>query len=321
MGLKTRKAAEVAEKRRVNAEMEARKHLLVKMGAERNVREAYLSGVVFAGLANDEEAPEIQSEEREILNGICESLDLDRSLIDAIITTEKSSIDDDTYMDLLCECLGLLTDIKLLDSFLEDFDRIWSVGKGNPSELKSWHNDFEEMVSADVAKALAERKSVEAKKAEEEKQRQAEAKRRAEEEDRKKERAAFDAWLEAISEQYGAMSTIPKGVPAELSRNANEFDVGKLDFDEIKQKILSGLKTCKRRKYFSLTLHFRPQWLRMAWKLLGYFALRFKLDDECLQVRSIKYLMKKTGDFDANETIVQSFKTCIEKYEGQGIKL
>lgn len=180
MGLKTRKAAEVAEKRRVNAEMEARKHLLVKMGAERNVREAYLSGVVFAGLANDEEAPEIQSEEREILNGICESLDLDRSLIDAIITTEKSSIDDNTYMDLLCECLGLLTDIKMLDSFLEDFDRIWSAGKGNLSELKSWHNDFEEMVSADVAKALAERKSVEAKKAKEEKQRQAEAKRAAE---------------------------------------------------------------------------------------------------------------------------------------------
>ena len=72
------------------------------------------------------------------------------------------------YKCLLCECLGLLTNIKMYDSFLEDFDKVWSVGKGNPTELKSWHNDFEEMVPADVAKVLAERKSVAAKKEAEE---------------------------------------------------------------------------------------------------------------------------------------------------------
>ena len=42
MGLKTRKAAEVAAKKQVNAEMDVKKHLLVKMGVDRNVREAYL---------------------------------------------------------------------------------------------------------------------------------------------------------------------------------------------------------------------------------------------------------------------------------------
>lgn len=168
MGLKTRKAAEVAAKQQVNVEADVKKHLLVKMGADRNVREAYLNGLVFAGLANDDEAPEIQSEERSVLDEICASLEVGLSLVDEIVAAEKASIDDDTYKDLLRECLVLFSDIKMYDAFLEDFDKVWSVGKGNPAELKSWHNDFEEMVPADVAKVLAERKSVEAKKVEEE---------------------------------------------------------------------------------------------------------------------------------------------------------
>lgn len=168
MGLKTRKAAEVAAKQQVNVEADAKKHLLVKMDVNRDVREAYLHGLVFAGLANDDDEPEIQSEERSVLDEICASLEVGLSLIDEIIAAEKASIDDDTYKDLLRECLVLFSDIKMYDAFLEDFDKVWSVGKGNPAELKSWHNDFEEMVSADVAKVLEERKSIEAKKAEEE---------------------------------------------------------------------------------------------------------------------------------------------------------
>lgn len=175
MGLKTRKAAEVAAKQQVNVEADAKKHLLVKMGADRNAREAYLHGLVFAGLANDDEAPEIQSEERVILNGICEALEIEVALVDEIIATEKASIDDDTYMGLLRECVGTFEDIKVFDLFLEDFDKVWAAGKGKPSELKSWHNDFEGMVSADVAKVLTERKAVEAKKEAEEKAKHAEA--------------------------------------------------------------------------------------------------------------------------------------------------
>ena len=167
MGLKTRKAAEVSAKQQVNVEADAKKHLLVKMGVNRDVREAYLYGLVFAGLANDDEAPEIQSEERTILNEICESLEMEVPLIDEIIAVEKSSIDDDTYMGLLRECVGTFEDIKVFDSFFEDFDKVWAAGNGKPSELKSWHNDFEGMASTDVVKVLEERKFVEAKKAEE----------------------------------------------------------------------------------------------------------------------------------------------------------
>lgn len=130
---------------------------------------------MFAGLANDDEAPEIQSEERMALDEISTSLEIEHGLIDEIITAERASIDDDTYKDMLRECLVLFSDIKMYDSFREDFDKVWSVGKGNPTELKSWHDDFEEMVSADVAKVLAERKSVEAKKEAEEKAKHAEA--------------------------------------------------------------------------------------------------------------------------------------------------
>lgn len=169
MGLKTRKAAEVAAKQQVNAEMDVKKHLLVKMGVDRNVREAYLCGLVFAGLANDDEAPEIQGEERTALDEICASLEIEFSLIDEIITAEKASIDDDTYKDLLRECLGSFSDIKMYDSFLGDFDKVWAAGKGNPSELKSWYRDFEDMTTPIVAEVLAERKAAEAKKAEEEK--------------------------------------------------------------------------------------------------------------------------------------------------------
>ena len=177
MGLKTRKATEAAAKQQENSEADAKKHLLVKMGADRNVREAYLHGLVFAGLANDDETPEIQSEERMVLDEICAALVIELSLLDEIIAAEKTSIDDDTYKDLLRECMGSFSDIKMYDSFLEDFDKVWSVGKGNPAELKSWHDDFEEMVLADVAKVLAERKSVAAKKEAEEKAKHAAAKK------------------------------------------------------------------------------------------------------------------------------------------------
>lgn len=196
MGLKTRKAAEVAAKQQVNVEANAKKHLLVKMGADRNVREAYLHGLVFAGLANDDEAPEIQGEERTVLDETCASLEIELSLIDEIVSAEKASIDDDTYKDLLHECLVLFSDVKMYDSFLEDFDKVWSAGKGNPAELKSWHNDFEEMVSADVAKVLVERKSVEAKKAEEEnaKRAAAEKARQAEEEAERQKKAIEDQY-------------------------------------------------------------------------------------------------------------------------------
>lgn len=168
MGLKTRKATEAAAQQQENSEADAKKHLLVKMGVNRDVREACLYGLVFAGLANDDDEPEIQSEERSVLDEICASLELELSLIDEIITAEKASIDDDTYKDLLRECLGSFSDIKMYDSFLGDFDKVWSAGKGNPSELKSWHRDFEDMTTSNVAEALAERKAAEAKKAEEE---------------------------------------------------------------------------------------------------------------------------------------------------------
>lgn len=196
MGLKARKAAEDAEKQRVNAEAEATRHLLVKMGADRNVREAYLYGLVFAGLSNDDETPEIQSEERLILNEACESLALERALVDQIVVAEKSAIDGDAYMDLLRECLELFDDIKMYDSFLADFDKVWSAGKGKPTELKSWHKDFEEMVSSNVATVLAKRKEVKAKKAEEEK-----AKRAAAEKERQ-EKLEVECKKSAIVDQY-----------------------------------------------------------------------------------------------------------------------
>ena len=175
MGLKARKAAEVAAKQQVDAETDAKRHLLVKVGADRDVREAYLHGLVFAGLANDDEVPEIQSEERTVLDEISAALVMENGLLDEIVTTEKASIDNDTYMDLLRECLGSFTDIKMYDAFLEDFDKVWSTGKGKSSELKSWHGDFEKMVSPNVAEVLAERKSVEAKRDEEEKAKHAAA--------------------------------------------------------------------------------------------------------------------------------------------------
>lgn len=196
MGLKARRAAEVAERRRTDAEAEKRKHLLVRMEADRNVREAYLYGVVFAGLANDDETPEVQSEERAILNGICESLALEPALVDEIIVAEKASIDGNEDKNLLCECLAMFNDIKVYDLFLEDFDKVWIEGKGKPSELKDWHNDFEKMVSPDVAKGLAERKSVAKRKAKEEN-----AKRAAAEKVRQKKLEA-ERKKKAVEDQY-----------------------------------------------------------------------------------------------------------------------
>lgn len=300
MGLKTRKAAEVAAKQQVNVEADARKHLLVKMGADRNVREAYLHGLVFAGLANDDDEPEIQSEERSVLDEICVSLEIEVSLINEIVAAEKASIDDDTYKDLLRECLVLFSDIKMYDAFLEDFDKVWSVGKGNPAELKSWHNDFEEMVSADVAVVLKERKRISALN----KKREREEKVLAE---RDKMRADFDAWLDEIADEYD-LKKIPAGVPARLSRQANRFDVNKLDLDAIKKGIVAQCKTSQ---------------CRMAWKLLGYFALRFKLTDNCHQTRSVEYLIKTVFGKDSSiwgsgfsgKDVKQAFKDCIAKYD------
>ena len=347
-------AAELAAKAKEEAILrELAIHPVVKAGCDRDVCDAYFHGLVFAAIADDEK---VDADERAILDGIAKSMSLGEGEIeDAITSITKMSVDDKLLLieECVCAIKGHEPIIKL---FYSQFVELWMTGEYNLGELKEYVGMFKEWsgvelpssqmknikavvsnsaeldsaldylatwMGNDVLKYFALHrygnvtsrieKSQKDKRAAE-KKRQAEAKRRAEEEDRIKERAAFDAWLEAIAEQYGATSTIPKGVPAELSRNANEFDVGKLDFDEIKQKILSGLETYNENKSYSTTQNFR---LRMAWMLLGYFALRFELDDECTQVRSVKYLMKKSCEFFwfGSGTIVQSFKNCIKKYE------
>ena len=144
------------------------RHAIVKMGVDRNVRDAYFQGLVFAAVANDDQ---IDESERTRLRELGKALELPAEEVAEAIQC-LADIDDDAKMGVIEECARQLTNVDVAEYFLKEFSELWFLGGGNKDEFEEFRSQLIDWMGDDVR--MSEEKKVKAAE-------EAEAKRKAEE--------------------------------------------------------------------------------------------------------------------------------------------
>ena len=142
----------------------AARHEIVKMGVDRNVRDAYFQGLVFAAVANDDQ---IDESERTRLRELGEALELTTEDVAEAIQC-LSGMEDDAKMDVIEECARQLTNVEVAECFLKEFSELWLLGGGKEDEFGDFRLRLIDWMGAAVQNGLAARE----KAAEEERIRQ-----------------------------------------------------------------------------------------------------------------------------------------------------
>lgn len=142
----------------------AARHAIVKMGCERNVRDAYFQGLVFAAVANDDQ---IDESERVRLQELGEALELTPEDVAEAIQC-LTGMDDDAKMGVIEECARLLTNVEVAECFLKEFSELWLLGGGKEDEFGDFRLRLIDWMGTAVQNGLAARE----KAAEEERIRQ-----------------------------------------------------------------------------------------------------------------------------------------------------
>ena len=108
-------------------------HPVVKMGCGRDVRDAYLCGIVVAAIANDDK---IDAEERSVLDRVANSMELRTSDVVEVIT-EVNQLSVDEKLQFLGESVGALKDQSdLVKFFYAQFAELWFTGEHDLGELE-----------------------------------------------------------------------------------------------------------------------------------------------------------------------------------------
>lgn len=168
---------------------EEARHPIVKLGADRNVREAYFGGLAFAAVANDDA---IDDDERRRLVGLGSSLELPSDEVEQTLRTVASATDDEK-MALIEECARQIDDAKVADLFLKEFEGLWKLGGGSADEYKEFRTQLVAWMGETVKKSLSDARQ---KKAEEQKRIEEARCKAAEEEARRKEKENKNALLD-----------------------------------------------------------------------------------------------------------------------------
>ena len=140
---------------------EEARHPIVKLGADRNVREAYFGGLAFAAVANDDA---IDDDERRRLVGLGSSLELPSDEVEQTLRTVASATDDEKIA-LIEECARQIDDAKVADLFLKEFEELWKLGGGRADEYKTFRTQLIGWMGASVGQAFVEREQQEAAEA------------------------------------------------------------------------------------------------------------------------------------------------------------
>lgn len=129
-----RVAAEAAAKAKEEAVLrDLAVHPVVKMGCGRDVRDAYLCGIIVAAIANDDK---IDEEERGVLDRIATSMEIPTVDVEEVIAhVNQMSVDE--KLQLLEESVGAFKDQSdLVKFFYAQFAELWFTGEHNLGELK-----------------------------------------------------------------------------------------------------------------------------------------------------------------------------------------
>ena len=129
-----RVAAEAAAKAKEEAVLrDLAVHPVIKMGCGREVRDAYLCGIIVAAIANDDK---IDAEERGVLDRIATSMELPAADVEETIA-HVNQMSVDGKLQLLEESVGAFKDQSaLVKFFYAQFAELWFTGEYNLGELK-----------------------------------------------------------------------------------------------------------------------------------------------------------------------------------------
>lgn len=140
------------KKKEIGAKQVSR-HPVCEMGADRNVRDAYFHGLVFAAYANDDQ---VDANEQSRLDVIAVSLELTES--DARLAIQRvGRLGDDGKMGLIEDCARQFSDAKVAEVFLSEFKEIWVLGGGKLDEYADFQGQLMAWMGEDVARSLEER--------------------------------------------------------------------------------------------------------------------------------------------------------------------
>ena len=116
-------------------------HPLLRSAADRDIRDAYFYGLVFAAFANDEQGV-VDEQERVKLLEIGGLLQLSTSEVEQAIA-RVDSLGDADKMALIEECVRGWKDPDVVSAFLVEFETIWKIGGGSYEDLSGFYTDFE----------------------------------------------------------------------------------------------------------------------------------------------------------------------------------
>ena len=131
----------------------AAQHEIVKMGVDRNVRDAYFHGLVFAAVANDDQ---IDESEQIRLRELGEALELTAEE-GAEAIQSLAGMDDDAKMSVIEECARQLMNVKVAECFLKEFSELWLLGGGNKDEVTEFKSQLIDWMGDDVRVAEEEK--------------------------------------------------------------------------------------------------------------------------------------------------------------------
>lgn len=107
-------------------------HPVIKMGCSREVRDAYLYGIIVAAIANDDR---IDAEERAALDRIAKSMELPSADVEEAIG-RVDQMTPDEKLQLIEECVSAFRDQSdVVKFFYAQFAELWFTGEYNISEL------------------------------------------------------------------------------------------------------------------------------------------------------------------------------------------
>ena len=127
----------------------AARHAIVKMGVDRNVRDAYFQGLVFAAVANDDQ---IDESERARLRELGEAMELSAEDVAEAIQCLADK-DDDAKMGVIEECARQLTNVEVAECFLNEFSELWLLGGGDKDEFGEFKSQLVDWMGDDVRAA------------------------------------------------------------------------------------------------------------------------------------------------------------------------
>ena len=153
--LKRNKDKQLAEEKKLAA-----RHAIVKLGVDRNVRDAYFLGLVFAAVANDDQ---IDESERDRLRELGEALELTADDVAEVIQC-LVGMDDDAKMGVIEECARQLTNVEVAECFLKDFSELWLLGGGKEDEFGAIRSQLIDWMGDDVKSAEVKKDAEEAKR-------------------------------------------------------------------------------------------------------------------------------------------------------------